>query len=122
MVQKPRKNPMRIHTWSSTPKGGTSHEFSIEMPTTIDETELIDLRFGSTERMIVEGVRQWTVDVAAEGRKILPDVPAAELYAANFCADGTKTRTAVRITADEAEEQDFSESQMAYLRSKGVRS
>jgi len=92
------------------------------MPTTIDETELIELRFGSIERMIVEAVRQWTVDVAAEGRLILPDVDAAELYVANFCADGTKTRTAVRITADEADEQDFTESQMAYLRSKGVRS
>lgn len=113
---------MKNHTWSTKPKGGISTEFTVAMPTDVDDVELIEARFGSIDRVFVAATRQWTVDVAPGLRELLPDVEAANAYKEAFIADGQKQRTTVRVDADEADEQGFTEEQMAFLRSKGVRS
>ena len=108
----------RMHTWSSS-RNGLSHEFTREVPTDIDELDLIVGLFGSTARMVWHAVSSATIAVAPGCRDRLEDIPAAEHYAANYVADGSKEVAYVKTTErSEVDEQDFSESQMAFVEAK----
>lgn len=107
------------HTWSTKPKGGTSHEFSRQVPSAIDEIEAIDAMFGSVPRMINRAVAQWTVDVATGLRERLPNGEVAEAYAATFVADGAKgTAYVPTATVEEVDEQGFTDSQRAFVEAR----
>lgn len=95
-------------------------EFKIELPTTIDEIEWIDLRYGTQERMIDRANAQLIVDVAPGMRKRLPDVEKAQAYADAYCDNGSRDAyQAPKIDKDEAEGM-FDEGQLAFLRSKNM--
>jgi len=107
------------HTWSTKPKGGVSHDFAREVPTTIDETDLIEGMFGSIPRMINRAVAQWTVDVATGLRERLPNAEVAESYAASFVADGAKgTAYVPTATVEEVDEQGFTPEQRAFVEAR----
>ena len=106
----------RIHTWSSKPTGGSSHEFTRRVPTDIDETDLIVDLFGSTKRMVWHAVVSATIAVAPGCRTRLPNIGDADSYAANFVADGRKEVAYVPTTSrSEVDAQGFSESQLAFV-------
>ena len=108
----------RMHTWSSS-RNGISHDFKREVPTDVDELDLIVGLFGSTARMVWHAVTSATIAVAPGCRDRLEDIPAAELYAAGYVADGSKETAYVKtVTRGELDEQDFSESQMALIEEK----
>ncbi|MCK5316544.1 MAG: hypothetical protein KAJ55_01455 [Anaerolineales bacterium] len=113
----------RSHTWSTTPKGGTSQDFAVDMPKGPEDEALTIKRFGSVERLYVCAARQRTVDVAPGLRVYLGrgDVAGAEKFAESFVDDGTRTAVeAIAITEDEADEQGFSEKNLAFLAAKGI--
>lgn len=106
----------RMHTWSSKPTGGSSHEFKRQVPTDVDETDLIVGLFGSTERMVWHAITSATIAVAPGLRTRLPNVADAERYAANFVADGRKEVAYVPTKKrSEVDAQGFSESQLAFV-------
>lgn len=114
----------RMHTWSNTPEGGESHEFSIEMPTDHTETDLIAKRFGTEERAFECAARQTAVDLAPKLKKFLArgDIAGAERCAENSCNDGTRsTEPAAVIEVAEAEERGISAEDIAWLATKGVK-
>ncbi len=107
------------HTWSTKPKGGQSHEFKREAPTTIDESKLIEAMFGTVPRMINRAVAQWTVDVATGLRERLPNAEVADAYAATFVADGSKgTAYVPTATKAEVDEQGFTPEQRAFVEAR----
>lgn len=106
----------RMHTWSSKPTGGSSHEFKREVPTDVDETDLIVGLFGSTERMVWHAVTSATIAVAPGLRTRLPNVEDAVAYARNFVADGRKEAAYVRkVKRSAVDAQNFDEGQMAFV-------
>lgn len=103
-------------------KHGTSHEFTREVPTGVDETDLILDTFGSVERMIECAVRQFTVDIAPGIRERLPDLDAAKRYVAEYVDDGKKAPArVVRMDADKVKDLGFTEEQKAAMRAAGVK-
>lgn len=114
----------RTHTWSTKATGGESHKFSVPMPSSPDDVELIANRFGSIERVFICAARQRTVDVAPGIRVYLGrgDTVGAEKFAESFVDDGTRTAVeAVSVTPQEADEQGFSKKNLAFLAAKGIR-
>ena len=96
-------------------------EFKAELPSTIDEGELIVERYGSVERMIDRANAQWTVDVAPGIRKRLPNAEEAQRYALNYTDNGSRdTWVRPKIDAKQVKEQAFDEGQIEFLRSKGM--
>lgn len=97
-------------------------EFKIELPTTIEDEDLIVQRFGTVERMIDRACSQLTVDVATGMRKRMPDNDAAQIYADGYCNDGSRDGyTRPKIDADTAaDEADFTDEQIAWLRLKNL--
>jgi hypothetical protein len=113
----------KSHTWSTTPKGGSSHDFAVDMPMGPADEALTVKRFGSVERLYICAARQRTVDVAPGLRVLLGrgDTVAAEKFAESFVDDGTRTAVeAIAITSDEATEQGFSKKNLAFLAAKGI--
>ena len=100
-------------------KDATPHEFKIELPSTIEDTNLVISRFGTVERMIDRANAQLVVDVAPGIRKRLPNVEAAQAYIDGYCDNGSRDAyVRPTISVEDAEEQ-FSESQQEWLREKG---
>jgi hypothetical protein len=96
-------------------------EFKAELPTSIDEAELIVKRYGSVDRMIDRANAQWTVDVAPGMRKRLPDAKSAQSYANGYCDNGSRdTWVRPTIKLEQAGAEGFSDSQIAFLHSKGM--
>ncbi len=96
-------------------------EFRMELPRSMDEMDLIVTRFGTVERMIDRANAQLIVDVAPGMRKRLPDVEKAQAYAASYCDNGSKdTYVAPKLKVEDLEEEDFSEENIEFLRSKGL--
>lgn len=95
--------------------------FTIELPTDIGETELIEARYGTVERMMDRANSQTVVDVAVGMRKRMPDNDRAQQYADAFKNDGRKDSFAPRkLDAEKAKtEAGFDEDQIAWLRSEG---
>lgn len=98
-------------------------EFTVDMPDTGDDVDLIAARYGTTERMIDRANSQWTVDVAVGIRKRLPDVEAARAYAESYCDDGRKDvvsrNVVIDTTADGAPE--FTPEQLAFIAQAGAK-
>ena len=108
----------RMHTWSSS-LNGISHDFKREVPTDIDELDLIVGLFGSTDQLGWEAGTSATIAVEPGCRDRLEDIPAAEHYAATYVADGSKEVAYVKTTTQtELDEQDFDEDQMAFVLAK----
>lgn len=102
-------------------KASESVQFTVKMPTTLADEELILARFGSVERMIDRANSQWTVDVAVGIRKRLPNVENATAYAKAYCDDGRKDSYTPKIDAEAAvAEVGFSEEQLEYLRQRNL--
>lgn len=102
-------------------KGAKQHQFTVKMPITLDDKELIEQRYGSTERMIDRANSQFAVDAARVVRDKLPDVDAADAALQSYCDDGRRTVVSrPTVTEEEAEEQGYTEEQKAFLRSKGI--
>lgn len=101
-------------------KASDPHTFTVDMPQSRDDEDLIIRRFGSWERMIDRANSQWTVDVATGIRKRLPDTGAAEKYAEDYCDNGKKDVFRPSIDAKQAaKEHGFSKEQLEYLKAKG---
>lgn len=103
-------------------KYGWKGDFTLEMPVSIDDVELIEKRFGSLDRMVNRACAQFRVDVANPMREEkTPE--AAQVVAEGFIDDGKKSGgvKVLRpiITADEVEEQGFSPEDLAFLKKKG---
>lgn len=106
----------RMHTWSSKPTGGTSHEFKRLVPKDVNETDLIVALFGSTERMVWHAITSFAIAIAPGCRTRLPNVVDANAYAASFVADGRKESAYVPTTTrSEVDAMDFSEEQLAFV-------
>ncbi len=111
------KHPFKVRKTQHT----DAVEFKAEMPFSIEDTDLILKRFGSVNRMIDRANAQWTVDVAPGIRKRLPEVEAAQKYATGYCDNGSRdTWVRPTITADQVEEQGYTEDQLAFLKAKGM--
>ncbi|KKN88099.1 hypothetical protein LCGC14_0251710 [marine sediment metagenome] len=96
-------------------------EFKAEMPSSVEDTDLIVKRYGSVDRMIDRANAQWTVDVAPGIRKRLPDTKVAQGYADGYCDNGSRdTWVQPQITPEQMEEQDFDEGQLTFLKAKGM--
>lgn len=116
----------KMHTWTTTHMAsGTKRTFSVEMPTSFDETELIIARYGSPERALDCAARQRTVDVAPGLRILLGrgDMDGADAFAESFCDDGTrKAADIVTFNAEEAKEEvGFTDEQLAWAAARGVK-
>lgn len=98
-------------------------KFTVDMPSSLEDADLIRKRFGTPERMIAQACRQWTVSVAVGIRKRLPDEAKAEAYASHYCDNGAKDTFVQTISVDkaEAEEHGFTEEQLAWIAKKGVK-
>lgn len=96
--------------------------FTADMPTTLDDVDLIEARYGTVERMIDRANSQWTVDVAVGIRKRLPDVEKAKAYAANYCDDGRKDTYAQPVVIDTSADDapKFTPEQLAFIRKSGA--
>ena len=114
---------MLMHTFKvKQDKSAEAHEFTTQMPASMDDDALIIKRYGSVERMIDRANSQWTVDVATGMRKRLPNSEDAQEYADTFCADGRKQVVvrSVRISKDDQEAQGFTEAQLAFMAESGI--
>lgn len=114
---------MFVHTWSNTPDGGESHEFSVDFPSDHSDTDLIEKRFGSETRLFECAARQFAVDCAAGNKKALArgDIAGAEHHAENFCADGTRATRGVTMSVASMKELGFTDEQIAHVQSEGVK-
>lgn len=115
---------MFVHTWTNTPDGGDSHEFSVEFPTDHSDTDLIAKRFGSEERLFECAARQFAVDCASGNKKALArgDVAGAEHHAENFCANGLRSGTrGVTMSVEAMKERGFSDEDIAFIQGEGVK-
>lgn len=102
-------------------KSDPSVKFTVEMPKTETDLDLIAARFGSFERMIDRANSQWTVDVAVGVRKRLPNEQSAAMYAEKYCDDGRKDTHVPTLDREAAIEHGFTEAQLAYIASQGMK-
>lgn len=100
-------------------KDAMSHEFKIELPTSIENENLIAARFGTVERMIDRANAQLIVDIAPGIRKRLPNVETAQSYVDGYCDNGSRDAyVRPTISVEDAEER-FDEGQQDWLREQG---
>ena len=97
-------------------------EFKISLPTSMDDMELIEKRFGTVERMISRANSQLIVDIAPGIRKRMPNVDTAETYVAGYCDNGSRDEyVRPSISAEEAkDEQGFTDSQLEWIAQQGM--
>lgn len=102
-------------------KNDPSVTFTVDMPASMEDAELIADRFGSMERMIDRANSQWTVDVAVGVRKRLPNVESATRYAEMYSDDGRKDTHVPTIDRKAAEAIGFTEEQLAFAAAAGMK-
>lgn len=118
---------MYKHTFSmKAHKSAESVEFTLPMPDSLDDMDLIVERYGSVERMINRANAQHIVDVANNGgRKALAagGKPAADAFILEFVNDGKKRTTVVRpaLAKDQAKALGFTKEQLAALKAAGMK-
>lgn len=99
---------------------------SVVVPTSLDETDLIEARYGTVERMLDSAARQWTVDCQNNGLR--ERVKANRMgECAEFVESYTSGQKQVRVvvqrvsmTAADAEKRGFTEEQREFLESLNV--
>ncbi len=97
-------------------------EFKIELPTSMDDMDLIMKRFGTVERMIDRANGQLVVDIAPGIRKRLPNVDMATMYVYGYCDNGARDEyVKPSISTEEAkDEHGFTDEQIAWLAETGL--
>lgn len=98
-----------------------AHTFKAEMPSSIDDADLIVRRYGSARRMVEVANTAWTVACQTGIRKRLPDLEKAQGYVDNFCHDGSKDTFVPSMSKDEATKHGFTPEQLAALKAKGMK-
>lgn len=106
---------------------GRTAKFEVEMPLNPNETDLIEKRYGTIERVFDCAARQWSVDFANNGgRETLGNEGAEAMLerAENWCNDGSRSgagRVIVKpATIPEDKRESFSDEQKAILRAEGI--
>ena len=102
-------------------KSDDTVDFTVDMPATITDTDMIAKRFGTVTRMIDRANAQWTVDVAVGVRKRLPNVQAATRYAEQYCDDGRKDSHVPTIDREAAVAIGFTDEQLAFAAAAGMK-
>lgn len=106
-------------------EGMEQHTFTVDLPESPADTELVGKRYGTPARMTDRANAQWTVDVAPGIRKRLGAkgemTPAAKEYAENFRDDGSKDKFVPSLSKDEVKEGAFTPEQLAILKAKGLK-
>ncbi len=114
---------MIVRTWKTRKNESTdSVEFNLPFPSTMDETDLIEARYGSVERMMDRAASQSIVDIAPGIRKRLPDADTARSYVEKWCNNGTKDSYVPSISAAEAKKDvKFTDEQLAWIAAHGMK-
>lgn len=94
-------------------------EVTVDLPTSLDDVDLINRRYGSAERMIAQANRTWVIQAQTGMRKRTAD--EAMEYALNFCDNGKKDTYVPKVSKAEAKEKGFSAEQLAWLKAKGLK-
>lgn len=113
-----KKHPFKVRK----DQNADAVEFKISLPSSMDDAEMIEVRFGTVERMIDRACSQLIVDIAPGIRKRLPNVETAEAYVAEYCDNGSRDEyVRPSISASEAkDEQGFTDAQLEWIAARGV--
>lgn len=112
--------PIRKTFQVTSAKHGWTHDsFHLTLPANGSETDLVEARYGSEERVYDRAASQTLVDVA-RGMRDCKTVEAAQKYAEQWCNDGRKgtSKSVLDLTAPDAPAYD--EDQIAFLQAQGV--
>lgn len=103
----------------STKHGWEHDSFHLTLPASHAETDLIEARYGTDERVYDRAASQHLVDVA-RGMRECETVEAAQKYAEQWCNDGRKggSRKVVDLTDPNAPE--FTDENIKFLQAQGV--
>lgn len=113
--------PTKMTFDTKSPKQGwDSFEHSLVMPSSIDDVDLIEQRYGSIERLIDRANAQFKVDVQRGMRS--QDTPAkAAAFADSFCDNGRKGASKMVVIDTQADDApEFTPEQLAYIASQGA--
>lgn len=111
---------MNTKTFStkSTKHGWKDLTVTLEFPSDPSETDLIEARYGSLER-VFEVAAASAIISNQNGMREQPTKAEARAYAESFCDDGKKRVTTKRVNLT-AEADAFTDEQKAIMRQKGI--
>lgn len=111
---------MLKHTFSteSTSNKWTA-EVTVDLPTSPDETDLIEKRYGSIARVFQVANKGWTISCQNGMRK--RDRDAAVEYAADYRDDGAKDTFVPKMSKDALKRGKFTPEQLAIIKAAGMK-
>jgi hypothetical protein len=92
---------------------------TVDMPSTIKDTDAIVTRYGSVERLIDRANAQWKVDAQTGMRKRSADEAVA--YAAGYCDNGSKDTYVPKMSAEDLKAGKFTDAQIEIMRKAGMK-
>ncbi|MGD9631346.1 MAG: hypothetical protein AB7V18_19075 [Pyrinomonadaceae bacterium] len=92
---------------------------TVDLPLNIEDTDLIEARYGSLQRVFEVANRGWVISCQNGMRK--RDWEAAAAYAQAYCDDGSRDVQAPTMSQDDIEAGGFTPEQLAIMKARGMK-